>query len=97
MACPTDNNRMVNVTVYTSASKGAIFQVHHKDCRDNKKERETANGWWDEVVMVGKIVTGEKFPTTKMLAASFNRENELEGDEQYTEEDYKLHNCVHNH
>ena len=47
--------------------------------------------------MVGKIVTGEKFPTTKMLAASFNRENELEGDEQYTEEDYKLHNCVHNH
>lgn len=96
MTCPTDNNRMVQVTVYNSAKKGNQFQVHHKDCRDNKKEKETANSWWDEVVMIGKIVTGEKFPTAKMLAMALNRENDFEGDNQYTEQDYKLHNCVHN-
>jgi len=95
MGCPTDNNRMVMVTVYNTA-KSATFQVHHKDCRDNKKEKETANNSWDEVVGLGVTVTGEKFPTAKMLAMALNRENDFEGDNQYTEEDFKLHNCVHN-
>ena len=98
MTCPSDNNRMVETTVYNSATKSATFQVHHKDCRDNKKEKETANGWWNEFVMVGKLPNGEKFPTAQMVAGLYNRENELEGDNQYTAQDFKLHNCVeHKH
>ena len=94
MSNPQDNNKMVEVTVYNT-TKNANFQVHHKDCRDNKKEKETANNWWNEYLMIGKMPTGEKFPTTKMLAQTLVREGTI--DESWTEEHFKLHNCVDNH
>ena len=93
MTCPSDNNRMVPVTVYNTP-KSEQFQVHHKDCRDNKKERETANNWWEDFVMVGKLPTGDKFPTAKMVAMNYSKED----DREWTEDEFKLHNCVeHKH
>ena len=53
MACPTDNNRMVNVTVYNSASKVPSFKYTTKTAVTiRKKEKQRTDGgtkWlWSE-------------------------------------------------